>query len=215
MVDIQKRFRNGVVAFLLILGVCTVRVWAGDAVLIRKSGDVEIRAKGKKVFKRAEAGAELFFGDTVQTLKGARAQVLFANGNAVLLKEMTSARLNGSAARVTVHIPAGEFLIGLKQKLSRDQFFRVRTPAAVAAVRGTLFWGQSDDDLNATYACFQHEIEIAARGQKVVLKPGEKSFIPYGKAPQKAEPSNVPVDFIDTFSVDGSVEGLKEMAEQK
>lgn len=186
-------------------------VFASDALLVRKSGDVRVRHKGRKGFFRAQAGTRLFFGDTVETEAGAKAQVLFTNGNAILIKESSTLRLTGRSGRIQVYIPAGEFLIGLKRRLTRGEFFRVRTPAAVASVRGTLFWGLSDKDLNSTYACFEHAVEISARGRTVLLKPGEKTFIPYGKAPQPKQAANVPLDYLDTFAVDGSIEGLKQM----
>ena len=144
-------------------------------------------------------------------MKGAKAQILFPDGSAILVKESTSLKISGKKGAVLARVPKGEFLIGIKKKLRKGESFRVKTPAAVAAIRGTLFWGLSDDELNSTYACFQHSIEIAARGKKVVLQPGEKTFIPYGKAPGKKEPADVPPDFMDTFEVDGTIEGFKEM----
>lgn len=204
-------------SFFLLLAVCLVcasALFAADAILIRKSGDVEIRVKGKKGFQTAEAGAELHFGDRVQTLKGAKAQIVFSDGSAILIKESTSALLQGKPGSALINIPAGEFLIGLKKKLSRGQTFRVKTPAAIASVRGTLFWGQSDQELNSTFACFQHEIQIQAKGKSILLKPGEKCFIPYGKIPGKKESANVPPEFLDSFEVDGSIEGLKDLLKE-
>jgi hypothetical protein len=184
---------------------------AADALLVRKSGPVQVRHKNAKRFVKAEAGAPLSFGDTVKTGAGAKAQILFTGGNAILIKESSTLRLNGKSSNILVNIPKGEFLIGIKQKLTRGQSFRVRTPAAVASIRGTLFWGLSDKDLNSTYACFESAVQITAKGQSVLLKPGEKTFIPYGKPPQAKEAANVPLDYMDTFAVDGSIEGLKEM----
>ncbi len=186
-------------------------VWSADASLVRISGEVQVRARGKTAFQKAYAGFPLSFGDLVQTQKAALAQVLFPDGNAILIKENTTLRMGGKPGKVQINIPAGEFLIGLKQKLARGKSLTVKTPAAVAAVRGTLFWGLSDAELNTTYACFQSAIEITAGGKSVTLKQGEKTFIPYGKPAQKIEPANVPLDYLDTFAVDGSIEGFKEM----
>ena len=186
-------------------------LFGADAVLIRKSGNVQVRHKRSKRFVKAEAGAGLFFGDTVQTGTGGKAQILFTNGNAILIKESSTLRLRGRPGAILVNIPTGEFLIGLKKKLLPGQTFKVRTPAAVACVRGTLFWGLSDKDLNSTYACFESAVEITAQGKTVLLKPGEKAFIPYGRPPRAKEAANVPLAYMDTFGVDGSIEGMKEM----
>ncbi len=90
----------------------------------------------------------------------------------------------------------------------------MKTPSAVASVQGTLFWGLTDEELNTTYACLENQIEIRGRSKKIILKPGEKVSIPYGHAPQKKEPANIAADFIDSFEVEGSVEGLKDMVNQ-
>ena len=44
-----------------------------------------------------------------------------------------------------------------------------------------------------------------------VFSQNQKTFIPYGKAPQKKTQANVPAEFLDTFEVEGSIEGLKDM----
>ena len=82
-------------------------------------------------------------------------------------------------------------------------------------MRGTLFWGLSDDQLNSTYACFKDTIEIRAAGKTVLLKPGEKTMIPYGKAPGKTEPSKLTLDYMNNFEVDGSIQEFKEMLNPK
>ena len=87
----------------------------------------------------------------------------------------------------------------------------MKTPAAVAAVRGTLFWGLSDAELNTTYACFQSAIEITARRQISDAETGRKNFYPLRQTRAKIEPASVPLDYLDTFAVDGSIEGFKEM----
>ena len=184
---------------------------AADAVLVRASGEVQVRLKGSKVYGKAASGAQLKFGDWVQTLKRAKAHILFANGSAILIKESTTVKLNGQLGKIYLNIPKGEFLIGVRKKLARGQSFRVRTPSAVAAVRGTLFWGLSDDNLNSTYASFKDSIQITAQGKSILLSPGEKSFIPYGKAPGKKEPSGISPDFMDTFQVEGTIEDLKDL----
>ncbi len=199
-------------ALLIVLALLGSRpAFCADAILLRTSGIVQVRVKGKNIFGEAKPGTQLNFGDTVQTEQAAKAQILFAGGNAILIKESTTVKLDGKAGKILLRVPKGEFLIGLKKRLARNESFRVKTPAAVAAVRGTLFWGQSDDKLNSTYACLQHAITISAQGKTMKLEAGEKTFIPYGQSPRKKEASKVPPEFLDSFEVDGSIEGLKEL----
>lgn len=184
---------------------------ATDAILTRLSGEVQILRKGKATPMAASPGMQLSFGDTVQTWKGAKAHLLFLGGNAVLVKELTTLCLTGSTAKVYLRVPRGEFLIGIKKKLGKRESFRVWTPACVSAVRGTLFWGLSDDKLNSSYASFKDPIAVTAKGHMITINSGEKVFVEYGKPPGKKEPSTFAPDYMDTFEIDGSVEDIKNI----
>lgn len=202
----------------LILAVLCVLLSPGnsravDAVLQRVSGKVMVRAAGEKIFEKAAAGAPLLFGDQVKTMAGSLAHIVFSEGPTILIKENSNFTLEGNRENPQVSFKLGEFLIGLKKKLGAGRSFRVKTPAAVAAVRGTLFWGLSDKTKATTYACFGSVISIEAQGKIVELKAGQKTTIPFGKAPQESTPAGVPLSYLDTFAVDKSIEGLKDLVD--
>lgn len=189
-------------------------VGAVDAVLLRVRGTVMVRVAGEKIFEKAAPGAPLLFGDQVKTMAGSMAHILFSEGPTVLIKENSSLTLEGNRQNPQVSFKLGEFLIGLKKKLGSGRTFRVKTPAAVAAVRGTLFWGLSGKDKSSTYACFGSVISIEAQGKTVELKAGQKVVIPFGKAPQETYPAGVPLSYLDTFAVDNSIDGLKDLVDR-
>lgn len=184
---------------------------AQEATLERLQGRVLTLAPGAKRFADAEAGDRLKPGAEVKTLKDAAAHLTFANGATVLVKERSSFTLGGTAARPFLSFQVGEFLIGLKRKLGKGRSFRVRTPAAVAAVRGTLFWGKSDEKNDSTYACFSDAIAITAQGRTVTLEKGKKVRIPYGKPPDEPEAADIPLSYVDTFAIDGSIQDLGDL----
>lgn len=198
-------------ALVLLAGLCASARAESDAVLVQAKGGVFVRSRGEKKFEPAAAGAPLLFGDEVKTLKSASAHVVFSAGDAVLVKENSQFTLSGGAKDVTLSFKVGEFLIGLSRKLAPGESFRVRTPAAVAAVRGTLFWGLSDAKKDSTYASFASPLAITAQGRTVVITPGQKVKIPFGKAPETAEASGIPLTYLDTFAVSGSLEGMAEL----
>jgi len=177
-----------------------VQEYAGDVVI---AGDKDAKVTAKK--------QKINFGDTVRTGKDAKAQLVLGNGEIVLLKESSSFKLTGKKGSVKGVISQGEFLIGLGKKLGKNESFQIETPACVAGVRGTLFWGLADTNKNSTYAALENQIEVTAQGKSLILKPGEKTFVAFGKAPENAAPSGVKPDFLDTFAVDGQIQGLKDM----
>jgi ferric-dicitrate binding protein FerR (iron transport regulator) len=113
---------------------------APPARLAYADGDVTIESKGGG--RLGKTGAALADGDAVATAAGATAVVELADGSRLKLRE---------SSRVTVTLPTprspvtdillswgGAFAKVTKRRLGEE--FRVRTPTAVAAVRGTQFF---------------------------------------------------------------------------
>lgn len=187
---------------------------AADAALAKLSGPVSIRPEGAKRFSKAKGGEELIFGDSIRVGKGGVAHIVLPGRGAILLREETVMILQGSSRRTSLSFAFGEFLIGLRQKLEKGHSFKIRTPAAVAAVRGTLFWGKSDKaDKSTTYAGFGHTVAVTAAGKTVVLEPGKTVAVAFGQAPAEPAPSEVSLDYAKNFALDGSLQDVETLAE--
>lgn len=187
--------------------------FAADAVVSKVSGKVYIRADGADKDIIAKGGEELLFGDAVKTGPGALAQIELDGRGAVLLRENSAFMLQGNAMNTMLRFQFGEFLIGLRKALGQGESFRVRTPSAVAAVRGTLFWGKSDEKKTTTYAGFGHAIAVTAKGKTVIVNAGETTTVALDEAPAEVKPSDVPFSYTDAFRIGGSLSGLEDLAE--
>jgi len=197
----------------LVLAAAAGPAFAADATLVKISGRVLIRPGGAEKDLVAKGGEELLYGDAIRTESGALAQVDLGGRGAVLLRENSAFLLQGDPTRTTLRFQFGEFLIGLTRALAKDESFRVRTPAAVAAVRGTLFWGQSDEKKTTTYAGFGHVIAVTAKGKTVLVGPGEKTTVALDAAPAEPVQSGIPVAYLDNFKIGGSLQGLESLVE--
>jgi hypothetical protein len=197
-----------------VLAVLATNALAQDATLAKVSGPVSIKPQGAAKYAPAKGGEELLYGDSVRVGKGGVAHLTLRDRGAVLLRESTVMTLQGSPSRTTLNFAWGEFLVGLRKKLGGGESFRVRTPAAVAAVRGTLFWGLSDKtDKSTTYAGFGHTIEVAAQGKKVLVEAGMTVKVPYGSAPATVMKHAIPVEYANNFAIDGGIQDLGELVE--
>lgn len=185
----------------------------GDATLDKISGAVTIIAGGAKTGVRAKGGEALLYGDAVRTGPGAVAQVVLKERGAVLIHENSYFTLAGNSRRTTLDFSRGEFLIGLRKKLEKGMSFKVRTPSAVAAVRGTLFWGKSDKEKTTTYAGFGHRIEVTAKGKTVAVEAGQTLTVPFGGPPSEATAHDIPLSYTERFHVDGSLQGLEALVD--
>lgn len=199
---------------VLLAGVIPASASAADAVLQKSKGSVQVRTSGAESYYEAKAGDRLFFGDQIVTGDGATAHIVFPNGTAILVKEKADLTLSGRRKDTQIVFNVGEFLIGLKRKLSPGNKFQVRTPAAAASVRGTLFWGKTDETKTTTYACFESSIVIEAQGKSVTLTPGQTVNIPFGAPPADVKTADIPASYIDTFAVDGGLQGLEKLMPQ-
>jgi hypothetical protein len=187
--------------------------FAQDATLSKVQGPVFLRAGGAAADIVAKGGEELLYGDAVRTGPGGSAHVLIGDRGAVLVAENSAFMLQGNKVDTTLRFQFGEFLIGLRRKLEGRETFRVRTPSAVAAVRGTLFWGKSDEQKTSTYAGFGHTIAVTAKGKTVLVGAGETTTIAFGEAPSDVKPHAIPVSFTDKFRIGGSLQGLESLVD--
>lgn len=187
-------------------------VCAQDATLAGVVGRVSIKAGGDDRYVAAKAGDSLLFGDTVRAGAKSSAHVVLENGPVVLVRERSTFTLQGTRRSTTVRFKAGEFLVGLKSKLAAGERFRVRTPSAIAAVRGTLFWGRINADKSTDFAALENEVAVTAAKKTVTLKPGQKTSVPFGQAPAEPAPGDLAPDYPrKTFAIDGSLQGLEEL----
>jgi len=201
-------------SWALLAALLAAPAFAQDATLTRISGPVFILPEGRVGYLEAKGGEELLFGDAIRVRKGGTAHVTMKDGGAVLLREETLMTLLGTTRRKILAVKFGEFLVGLKRRLKAGESFKVRTPAAVAAVRGTLFWGKSDRaDQSSAYAGFGHAVAVRAQGKTVVVDPGMTVTVAFGAAPADPIESAVGLDYTKNFMIGGSLQGVEALAE--
>ncbi len=171
------------------------------------SGPVTIKALGHQTYSPAHKGAALISGDWVKTGPGGVAHLELDGGAMLLLTSGSTIVLGGEPEDPLVEFKLGEWLLGLTKKLTAGRRLRIQTPQAVAAVRGTLFWGKTDPK-ETLLAGLENEVEVTALGKTVLLKPGELVTVPSGAAPKEPVPHKVPAPFLDRFRVDGGLAGI-------
>ena len=201
-------------AIVALAAVLASPAFAQDATLTKIFGPVSVLAEGGARFVKAKGGEQLLFGDAIRVGKGGIAHLILADRGAVLLREESLLTLQGSPRRSVLAVKYGEFLIGLRKTLAAGQSFKVRTPAAVAAVRGTLFWGKADKaDQSTAYAGFGHVVAVTAKGKTVLVEPGKTVTVAFGETPADAAPSAVGLEYAENFAIEGGIQSLGDLAE--
>lgn len=195
---------------LPLLASLAVAARADYAVLRSISGPVGVRALGHQDFTPAKPGASLIAGDSVKTGPGGVAHLQLQGGVTLLVTGDSTFVLGGETEDPIVEFSVGEWLMGLRRKLGKGRRVRVSTPHAVAAVRGTLFWGKTDSK-ETLLAGLQDKVELTAQGKTVVVGPDTLARVPAGGAPEAPKPHQVPAPFLDRFRVAGGLGDVEKL----
>jgi len=148
---------------------CVVTGVLGDATVMRNDTEIAVQ-KGDSLMK----------GDLVKTSADGQMDMS--------MNDLAGCRmLPGSAVRVeswksenmSLKVESGNVVLNLKE-LPKASSFKIETPAAVATVRGTQFWGRvnpSADSAVTTFAVRKGSVEISpvggAQAMPVMLEAGQ------------------------------------------
>lgn len=148
------------------------------------SGDVSVVRLGKTI--KVKTGAELKEADEVRTGAGAFALLALDDGIKAKLRENGALELlppvKGGISEIFLKL--GGVFTEIKKRANGGKF-RVRTPHAVASVRGTQFftaYGRKKRKGHDLWLCVNEgAVEVEASGKAVTVKGGEGIIIKSGK----------------------------------
>lgn len=155
------------------------------AQVVFSSGEVLIGAVGSQA--PLQAGYELKIGDIVETRDGyatlqfVDGSILSMSSNSIVELDAVSAFRQKKSAEIKVGLPKGEVGIKVPSRNPRTRF-DVRTPSAVAAVRGTEFRVHADSNAQNTRSeVLEGRVALAANSSEVALDAGFGALAESGK----------------------------------
>lgn len=159
---------------------------APSARLVHATGDVTIESKAGG--RLAKSGAALAASDSVTTAAGATAIIELPDGSRLKLRASSrlAVTLPGAKSTLTeVFLSFGSVFAKVTKRRSGQQF-HVRTPSAVAAVRGTEFftaYGRAKGKSRDLWVCVNEgsvELETTKSKQGLVVPAGQGVLIKSG-----------------------------------
>jgi len=168
-----------------------------SARILSSTGPVEIqrRAQGQTALMKISyrVNDELLAGDVIKTLKGGRLVLGLTDGSQAIISELTTVEITdlSKSPRTIFNLLRGKTRIKIEKVGGRPNPYRVNTPTAVIAVRGTLFDVLVTSKETQVYV---HEGEVAvssliAPEAPVILSPGQRTRV------QQAQPPESPSHF--------------------
>ncbi|GAB4187079.1 MAG: hypothetical protein Kow00108_24080 [Calditrichia bacterium] len=177
---------------LLVIGFFMMNL--NDAVSQKKSvakinfliGKTQIIQKDAHQILEASFNSELYPGDRVETKKESRCEILYHNGNVVRLDENSIyriTRVEEEKKETESELSFGKLWANIVKIFSGPQSFDVKTPTAVAAVRGTVYQIKIDS-VASDFKVFNGSIGVkpvgkdsASEDSTFVINEGEQMLL--------------------------------------
>jgi hypothetical protein len=218
MMNVSTLLRMLIVATILLVGAPTLAEVHGVLRVVK--GDVQIKSGSTGVTAKAKLGQEVYPKDTIITGKEARAKVVMIDNNELNISPDSHIEIQNyeyapaeNKKDVLLNVLYGKVRSKVEQKYDgKTSKFQVKTPSAVAGVRGTDFvTGYNQTTRTTTVVTFRGAVEFGLPGaggtirNAVSVTPGKMSQIAAsGGGP--ASPSNVPKDQMAKFDRDSKAE---------
>ena len=157
-------------------------------------------ARGTSAFAPASDGDLVNIGDRVQTDISSHAMVTFFDGSTLEIEPATMVQIEDAASAasgaISIRISQTIGRTGASvQKLTRaDSKFEIRTPTAVAAVRGTGFITEVLADGTTTVETTDGNVQVTGQGQSVLVGAGQTTTVlpnspPSGPVSRSTQPN--------------------------
>ncbi|HEX4925723.1 MAG TPA: FecR family protein [Bdellovibrionales bacterium] len=188
-----------------------------EGVFMVVKGDIKVEKAGKA--SPAKVGMKVMPGDTVLAGKDARAKIVMKDKNVLnispeskILIEKYVANEQTNDKNVVLNVLYGKVRSTVNQKYDGEKNkFHVKTPSAVAGVRGTDFISSYRPEVKkAEFITFEGRVEVGkldGTGQivnSVMVDPGQMTSTIAGAPPQ--EPTEVPKNELAKLETDSSAD---------
>jgi hypothetical protein len=166
-------------------------------------GKVEARANDTAGWKTVANGTSVAVGSTVRTGAGASCMLKWAGGNVVKVDAMSQLKVSqadkgaNGAENSTVDLSSGKVSARAKKFNTPDSSFKVKTPTAVAGVRGTYVVGEVDESGESHFGVVEGSVAVEAGGQEIILDEG--FMLDYSEINGFTEPEVIPPDELEVL----------------
>jgi hypothetical protein len=150
--------------------------------------------RGDGASRAARSGEDVAAGSRVRTGERSSVMLVFEDGSRVLMRQASELRVVRSDKRalgggvlVTLELVRGGLENMVIPRTSPDNRFEIRSPAAVAAVRGTRFRVNAGDDRTWTEV-LEGAVDVDNPAGQVQARAGQGTVAQLGRAPQPPEP---------------------------
>lgn len=187
-------------------------------VMLVVKGDIKVISGKDSKTEAAKVGKKVFSGDTIVSGPDARAKIVMSDKNVLnispdsklVIEKYTN---NGDSKNVELKVEYGKIRASVEQKYDGEKSkFNVKTPSAVAGVRGTDFLtGYNRANKQSQVITFSGTVAVGQPGpggsiaNPVFVQPGQMTTAAEGQAPEA--PKAVPKEELNKASQETVADG--------
>lgn len=148
---------------LFFLSLTATNVYAQQfGVITETMGKVTIFSARRKAWRPARLKQKLTVKDRVKTGDESRVEIKCANGGVVRIAENTELQLASltKAGGSEVTLQKGKVWMNMKKIITKKRRFKVTTPTASAAIRGTVFRVDAGQDSSADVLVYEGKVAV-------------------------------------------------------
>jgi hypothetical protein len=152
-------------------------------------GDVKVRNESAGDWAVVQIGDTVRQGSSISTGADSAAEVMFENGDMMLLRSETDLSIQTAWKKGSSHffsdlmVRIGRVISDIKRATGSDSRFRIRTPSSLTSVRGTDFRVSNDAEDTARTEVLSGEVRVTARKKNVAVGEGQGTVVRSGQPP--------------------------------
>ena len=155
-------------------------------------GTAEIQRRGQALWEPLRLKDPVEEGSSVRTESGSALEVTFEDGSSLFLRSETTVGMTKVRKRGAVHfiedlfLQGGRIINSIKRATGREPRYRIRTPSAIAAARGTEFRVSHDKKASTRVEVLKGRVSAKGHERSVDLAQGEGTVVMPGAEPRAA-----------------------------
>ncbi|HBN45924.1 MAG TPA: FecR family protein [Candidatus Marinimicrobia bacterium] len=152
-------------------------------------GKVEVQVAGGDAWEKAKPNRPVFEGDVVRTAAKSRAEITLQGGGKVRIGEkseleLTAANVKPMTKNFSANLKKGNVFVSAKAAFGEKKNVQLRTPTAVAAIRGTKYRAKAGDD-ESEVLVYDGKVDVNAAKNIIDERQERRKSLAPGIAPGK------------------------------
>jgi hypothetical protein len=129
-------------------------------------GNILILSKSETRFRKVTINMEIKNGDKIETKKESRCEITYNDGSVVRIDELSiytveKAEITSQEKKVESKLSLGKLWANVKKLFAKTDSWKLHSPSAVVAVRGTVYRMNAESDSTSQVLVYDGEVAVS------------------------------------------------------